>query len=407
MGASKTSAMIEYMNKRSAFQKFIFVTPFLSEVERIKEYCGFVEPKEDEKNRSKCESFKNLILSKQNIVTTHALFKHIDLEVVEILKDSGYILVLDEVLDVVSETTLTQIDIEALISLGILKRTDNGNIEGGDEAVLKKYSGDWEYDNIVNNLLRHTLEFFGKEDDEKVALMWLFPIDLLQTFKDIYILTYCFDGYPLKSYLDLYNMKQEKYSVEIINPEAEYIDRQYRFIPYVKRSNKDIKSKIEILDGTVLNNIGEPKMSCTVTWYGRRFSNSNNSVQMRKNLLNVVRNRFNNRKQEDIMWTCFKKDSTALYNDMLVESNFVQHNARATNAYMKKTSLVYLVNRFYNPIIKRWFRTKGINVNEDVFSLGEMTQWIFRSAIRNGEKIQIYIPSKRMRDILELWLNID
>lgn len=33
-----------------------------------------------------------------------------------------------------------------------------------------------------------------------------------------------------------------------------------------------------------------------------------------------------------------------------------------------------------------------------------MIQWIWRSAIRNGEEISLYLPSKRMRDLLTEWI---
>ena len=44
-------------------------------------------------------------------------------------------------------------------------------------------------------------------------------------------------------------------------------------------------------------------------------------------------------------------------------------------------------------------------MNEDLYSLSELIQWIYRSRIRNGEKINLYIPSKRMRELLIDWLN--
>ena len=34
-----------------------------------------------------------------------------------------------------------------------------------------------------------------------------------------------------------------------------------------------------------------------------------------------------------------------------------------------------------------------------------MVQFIFRSAIRQGEAINLYVPSKRMRTVLKNWLN--
>lgn len=408
MGSSKTSAMIEYMNNNKENKKFIFVTPFLEEVKRVKDACGFQEPERVE-YESKIEAFKKMILSDANIVTTHALFKIIDLETIEILKQKEYTLVLDEVLDVVAETSLTRTDIDALINLEILEKKENGEIVGGKDDVLRKYIGEWKYEEIVNNLLRHTLEFYreysAKHNTEKIALMWLFPVDLLRCFEDIYILTYCFDGYPLKYYLDLHNLKQRKLSVEILNTDAEYKDRRYRFVPYKLRSNADIKSKIKILEGNVINNIGENENAFSVTWYSRVFTKSETNTQLKKNLLNVINNRFTHSKIDDIMWTTFLNNQESLHNERLKERNLLAHNIRATNKYRNKLSLIYLVNRRYNPIIYQWFKDKGILVNEDEYALGELIQWVFRSAIRDGGNIEIYIPSSRMRNMLIKWLD--
>jgi hypothetical protein len=34
-----------------------------------------------------------------------------------------------------------------------------------------------------------------------------------------------------------------------------------------------------------------------------------------------------------------------------------------------------------------------------------MIQWIWRSAIRDGEEVYLYIPSKRMRTLLTDWMD--
>ena len=41
---------------------------------------------------------------------------------------------------------------------------------------------------------------------------------------------------------------------------------------------------------------------------------------------------------------------------------------------------------------------------EDKFALSELVQFVYRSAIRNGKPIDVYIPSKRMRDLFLEWL---
>jgi len=402
MGMSKTSAMIQYMNLNKD-KKYVVCTPFLSECIRIKERCGFVEP-EKLKDRSKLEHFKELILSNKSIVTTHALFKLMDLETIEILNQKDYVLVLDEVLDVVSETTKTENDIKAMVSLGILKQDEFGNLKKGDDNTLLEWVGDWEYSDIINNLLRNTLEFYNCQG-KKIALMWLFPDDLIKSFKEVFILTYCFDGYPLKYYLDLKGIKQEKFSVEVINPEVEYEDRMYKFVPYFKRSNSDILDKIKILEGSKINMIGDSDNALSVSWYDKNFKKSDTNVELKKNLINICTNRLKNSKIKDIMWTAFLKNQESLHNERLKEENMIPHNIRATNEYKDKTSLIYLVNRRYNPMILNWFKEKGININEDEYALGEMSQWIWRSAIRENGNIEIYIPSRRMRELLQDWLS--
>ena len=44
-------------------------------------------------------------------------------------------------------------------------------------------------------------------------------------------------------------------------------------------------------------------------------------------------------------------------------------------------------------------------VDEDGYALSEMIQFIWRSAIRNNEPIYCYIPSKRMRDLLQGYID--
>ena len=46
-------------------------------------------------------------------------------------------------------------------------------------------------------------------------------------------------------------------------------------------------------------------------------------------------------------------------------------------------------------------------LNEDLWSLGELIQLIWRGCIRKDKPMNVYIPSKRMRSLLINWLNGD
>ena len=65
------------------------------------------------------------------------------------------------------------------------------------------------------------------------------------------------------------------------------------------------------------------------------------------------------------------------------------------------------MNRFINPIVKQFFKDRGVTANEELYALSELLQWIFRSQIRDGKPIDLYLPSRRMREILETWLESD
>ena len=73
--------------------------------------------------------------------------------------------------------------------------------------------------------------------------------------------------------------------------------------------------------------------------------------------------------------------------------------------YKNKTNCAYLTNRYYKPTINNFFTDKGVKIDEDIWSLSELIQWLFRSGIREEKEINLYIPSRRMRNLLKDWLD--
>ena len=84
---------------------------------------------------------------------------------------------------------------------------------------------------------------------------------------------------------------------------------------------------------------------------------------------------------------------------------FLTFNAKATNKYKDCRALVYIVNVFMNVNEKKFYQAHGIDPDEEQYALSTMVQWIWRSAIREGNPVELYIPSSRMRTILERWID--
>ena len=56
-------------------------------------------------------------------------------------------------------------------------------------------------------------------------------------------------------------------------------------------------------------------------------------------------------------------------------------------------------------MIVKLLATKGSKMDLNLYALSEMVQFIWRSRIREGGEVQLYIPSKRMRNLLVRWMN--
>ena len=63
---------------------------------------------------------------------------------------------------------------------------------------------------------------------------------------------------------------------------------------------------------------------------------------------------------------------------------YIPSNMRASNEYRDRTAVAYLVNKYFNPFIKNFFVSNGIEVDEDGYAISEMLQFLWRSGIREG-----------------------
>ena len=141
------------------------------------------------------------------------------------------------------------------------------------------------------------------------------------------------------------------------------------------------------------------------SWYDNQNKKKLDGMEvLKKNMYNFFRNVCKS-KAEDNMWTTFK-DYQSKCKGKGYAKGFVSCNARATNEFRHKKNLAYCTNIFNNPILIKFFTSKGVVVDEDAYALGELIQWIFRSQLRDDKPINIYIPSQRMRELLKNWLSI-
>ena len=437
-GVGKTSWAIQNINEKEE-DSFIFCTPFLDEIDRVRCSCGgyarFKEPLPY--NGSKLDNFNELLADGVDIAVTHTTFLNATKETLELIRTGNYTLIIDEVLDVITEfnkvqsvedsprQTVSKGDIKMLLEKNIIEIQDDYKViwSGGD------YGDDCKFSEVERFAKLNRLYCIDGN-----FLLAVFPPELFGYFKNVYILTYMFGGSYFKYYFDLFGIEYELKSVAVQ-------ENNYYLTDYSDKEDMKIRSMckhlISICDNKRMNDYRINTLS--KSWYNNSKKDDRLKI-LKNNLRNYFERYLKNTKASngDIMWTAFSdyedklkgKGFTcerSLSDEELRMSNeakeaklkelscFVPCNARATNNYSRRWALAYCVNMHYHPMTRRFFtdhneeRIKNglepINPNEELYALSALIQWMFRSRIRKGQPISIYIPNKRMRELLIDWMN--
>lgn len=381
MGTGKTTWAINKI-KEETDNKFIYITPYLDEIKRLKQetndYNKMYEPFYEKSNKQ--NSFHRLLQDGKNICSTHALFRKSNDITRTALQANNYILILDEVMDVVEELIdFTQDDLDTIF---------NDKLAYVDDDYLLWHTDKKDYDGRYNDIKymamnRNLICINGK------LLYWNFPVDIFKHFKEVWILTYMFGCQIQRYYYDFHNIKYEYYQVE----NSELIDYDINR-DYERR--KRLAKIVNIYQGN-LNLIGEEDYSLCVNW----FRKDDGTLQgiLKNNLYNWFNNINRNIKAKYRLWTAFKASRNKLKGKGYT-NQFIPVNARATNDYRNTYVLAYCCNRYVKPTLELFFNKRNIYIDQDKYALSEMLQWIWRSRIRKDENIIIYLPSKRMRNLL-------
>lgn len=394
MGTGKSSAAITYMNEHKN-NKFIYVTPYLEEAERIKSGCSdmhFVEPsnKLKEYNFKKCEHTAALIKQGRNITTTHQAFKRYTSDMIDDIRNYGYTLIIDENLDVLEQYDVHTDDIQMAVDAGYIE-----DCEDRYRIIKSDYKGE---------ALRELFQFLKIRELIKIdngagtsLYYWVFPPELITAFQDVIVLTYLFEGQSLHHLFKMYDIPYQYIGIQHEE------DGSYRFCEYPGYTPEyvaHLKDMIHILDNQRMNSVGDDFHALSMNWFK---SNEDDVEQLKKNMSNCMNNIWRDVPADRKLWGSYKGHCNKVRGKGYTKS-FLTFNAKATNAYRDKEYLVYIANLFMNVGEKLFYQNHGIEVDEDMYALSIMVQWIWRSAIRDGNEVYLYIPSRRMRTLLINWI---
>ena len=407
MGEGKSTWLMNTINKDYSLspfnghrpKKYIILTMYLDEVDRFISRCRIADFKSPELiHGRKYLGLNRLIDEGHNIVTTHALWSLIDRKTFKLLREQNYCLFIDEVFDCVrTYDEITRQDMSLLLEREYITLGENNRVLWNHKEV-PDYTGKFEA--LVGLCDNGNLVY-----ENQCFLLWKFPIEFLAQFSEVWIATYLWNGSLMSNYLEANDVSVTLNTLS-----------NHNLIPYEHGNETTAKSKlrslITIIDDDKLNAVGSTSVykgtimqnkinPLSSSWYKRQDEKGLKLIKTN------TYNFFNNRSKGGsslAMWTCFKRDKNKLKGKGYTKG-WVPYTTKATNEYRHKAHLAYLVNVFIMPQIKHHLEANGAKINEEVYALSEFVQWLFRSRIREGHPITLYVPSERMRTILIDWLN--
>lgn len=422
-GSGKTHSAIELCAEiltKNKSARIVYAAPYLDELHR---FAGTIrnpksktgKPKRDKnrkiirtehplrefkfihaesKDSTKLEDFKSLLIKGRNVVITHALFIMIDEEARILLKSRNYHLIIDEeptVIDLANnhfQSPLYSSEIISFVQDGLLsinKTTGlvSWNSNGGKRAYIR-------YNDVKAQCDQNNI-FLYFENKENPILIWRLNFEIFKCFKTVRVLTYLAKGSVFTSYLSMNNIP---YVIDDATSEGMINNERV----------KDYHNKIHLYlpRGTAKNII---LSEYSVSWYRNLLKEQNIEIKRRLSSYFKSANPFNpsSSSSTEKLWTSFI-ESKDILSGAGYTKNFIPFNARATNNYSCCNKVAFMINHYPVPPVVNYLQSCGSPVNRDSIALSVLLQFIFRSALRDGREIHLYIPSDRMRKLLTNWM---
>lgn len=418
-GTGKSSRMIEKINESDPDTRWIVVVPFLAECHR---YAGtLIDPDSLEKQlplrdergviytglgcsesgrrfqhpvsgyRSKVEHIGKMVEEGKDIVTTHAALKLFTPDMLDGLKDAGYRLVIDEELECIRPHPTKAHRRKMLLTSGAVYVDESGLLRWDEGFTIDEkevpddtgYSWEMRIKALCDN---GSLVLIEDDKGQRDLFMWEYPIEFIRAFDHIDVLTYLFEGSIFEKYLSFYG------------------------IPYtIERGVQLLESPfdlINIVDNEKMNRVGEREGALSATDQRKYTKVGHVPSTLKANLENYYKNTtYTNSKQGERLWTCLNESLPVLKGKGYTKRH-TPHNLKAVNSYIDTHHLAYVYNSYMHPEPFKYLSNRGEEFAPDMerHSLSELIQWMFRSRIRRGEPVTVYVPSSRMRGLLLQWM---
>jgi hypothetical protein len=393
-GSGKTTKMLDSFEPHKLY---LVVVPLLTEVARVLDQARvpFTAPEGDHDYGTKRNSLEALLRQKKNVVTTHALFQDIAVLARAGLLD-GYDIIVDEVPEVLQ--TVGELSRESredvYVNGGYLTIEDDGLV-----VPTEKWHRDYEplsdtLDPRIYRLATSGALYLVNQ----TFMLWAFPKELILAGRSFTVLTHLAQGSLLLPYLD-------KHGIAYVHDRDVEVDRKHR---------QRAAELIEVRDIPRLKGVGfsytaqtrpDPALGSKVSGalLGLRRGDLKD-VPLENVLITCAKSRWYSGGKGPNDTKTPKQGPFAKGSKLFQDVTWIPNTTRGTNEYAHANHLIYLYDQYPNPAYLSFLGRAGDRELQERYALAELVQVIYRTGVRNGEKVVVYIPSPRMRRLLEGYL---
>jgi len=383
-------------------RSYLIVLPLRSEVARFIQAApiDLVEPVTTEEggvHQRKRDHLRELLTGGHSIVTTHALFT----DIAYLAKEGlllGYDVMIDEVLSVAHSVTQEVLTPSAKAN-GVTIASwrglylDHGFARVDEATGMVHPTDEWERKQHLPELSANLFHMAKAESLFAIGdnvLVWELPPILLKAVGSLTVYTFLAEGSLMAGFM-------RRNGIDFIHDRDLASEREFR---------ETAKRLIEVRDMPSIN-------SLRFSYSGQQSMPKASHKKVSMALKNTRERLLRGIPKDNIMITSAKDlwsthqgspGPIAVESRMYDDTHWVPNTTRGTNDYRHCSHLFYLWDQHLNPRIAEFLGVDGQH-NRDMYAVSELIQWVYRSRVRDGLPIVLWMPSGRMRKLLQRWLD--
>jgi hypothetical protein len=403
MGSGKTTGVLKWVDANPD-KRYIYVSPLLSEVEeggRVSDalnHVVFVSPSYidgDDSYDKKADHLLGLLKGGCNVSCTHQLYLSMTDEHLKWIELHKYILIIDEEVNVIDGMSVyAYSDIKWLLDHNHVSISESDGMVSWNHS--EKIGKHHRYE-FLKQLCDSESLYATKRSDS--ILVTQLPVRLITCAERVIILTYMFKGNILDCFLRLKGIETKPFlDVVVTDVDMGSVRNLVSIVPAPR--NFKLKGKLSSTWWKSASTLEVKAVSNAILSVCRSIGQPAENV-----MYTLPKSRFHKTGRQVVV-------SPAGYRQYKDEDGVVQYCwlpcfTRATNEYAHKNVLIHAYKRHPLQSVNAYLQDYGHPIDIEVFALSELLQWVWRSAIRNGEPISVCILSDKMLRLFQTWLGGD